>query len=85
MTVRKLNYRQRKAKLVKSENDYDVEFCAMLFFMWQSGMLAKYPLNSEKYPDSEDTMKLMTFELLKMKLRKEMEQIPSFKSKIVCK
>ena len=83
MTVRKLTYKPSKAIVGKA--DYDLEFSAMLYFMYRAGMLKAYPLNVETYPDTEETLEIMTVALLKMKLRKDLGQVESFQSRIIRK
>ncbi len=72
-----------KTKAVIVGKDYDSEFATILYFMWHSGQLKTYPLDSRAYPDNDETLRKMTLEMLKMKLRSE--QVPSYKNRILTK
>jgi len=79
MTISRI-YKPLKARLGKG--DYDLEFSAMLFFMYRANMLKDYPLNVEQYPDNEETAQRLAIAFLRMKLRQEMS---GFESRMVCK
>lgn len=70
MIVRKVNIpKPLKARIARGE--YDSSLAAILFFMWKAGQLKTYPLDPEAYPDTEETERKMTYELLKLKLKTE--------------
>ncbi len=83
MTFRIPKHRKYKAIIGKGKT-YDMGLSAILYFLWRAGQLKAYPLNEDEYPDNADTETVMTIEMLKLKLRRECEHIPSFQNRI-CK
>ena len=77
--------KQKRGKATIEGNNFDPAVSAVLYFMFHTGQLKAYPLDSSIYPDNENTRKLMTIEMLKMKLRCECQRVPSFRNRILTK
>lgn len=76
----------KRVKASIGKGDYDLEFSAMLFFMWKAGMLKAYPLNPLLYPDNADTLEKLSVAFLRMKLREDLSQDNSgFRNKLCFK